>query len=122
MKHVKLFEGFSTGSAKKDSLLKFSDGSTIDTSVPLRMAEFEDGYYVSGKGMLIPIDPLSPLEIGDEFYVIKGPWYRTWQGKMTKSWPNATDLNDFVRGKFYQGMLIHADSEEQALEILSKKS
>jgi hypothetical protein len=38
------------------SLLKFSDGVTIDTSGPLRTLELSDGFYVVGQGMLIPVD------------------------------------------------------------------
>ena len=38
------------------SLLKFSDGVTIDTSGPLRVTRKRDGYYVVGEGMSIPVD------------------------------------------------------------------
>jgi len=38
------------------SLLKFSDGVSIDTSGPLRTLELSDGFYVVGQGMLIPVD------------------------------------------------------------------
>jgi hypothetical protein len=38
------------------SLLKFSEGVTIDTSGPLRTLELSDGVYVVGQGMLIPVD------------------------------------------------------------------
>ena len=36
--------------------LHFSDGVSIDTSGPLRVLELEDGFYVVGKGMLIPVN------------------------------------------------------------------
>jgi hypothetical protein len=38
------------------SILKFSDGISIDTSGPLRTLELSDGVYVVGQGMLIPVD------------------------------------------------------------------
>jgi len=37
-------------------MLKFNDGITIDTSGELRIIKLKDGYYVTGKGMLIPCD------------------------------------------------------------------
>ena len=36
-------------------MLRFSDGITIDTSGPLRTLHLHDGWYVVGKGMLIPV-------------------------------------------------------------------
>jgi hypothetical protein len=35
--------------------LTFSDGMTFDTSGELRTEERSDGWYVVGKGMLIPV-------------------------------------------------------------------
>jgi hypothetical protein len=37
------------------SILRFSDGVTIDTSGPLRVLELSDGFYVVGEGFLIPV-------------------------------------------------------------------
>lgn len=36
------------------SLLKFSDGVTVDTSGEPRVLHLNDGYYAVGKGILIP--------------------------------------------------------------------
>jgi hypothetical protein len=36
--------------------LRFSDGMQFDTSGPLRVIRRSDGYYVTGKGLLIPCD------------------------------------------------------------------
>ena len=36
--------------------LHFTDGVSIDTSGPLRILLLEDGAYVVGQGMLIPVD------------------------------------------------------------------
>jgi len=44
--------------------LKFSDGMEFDTSGPLRTEERSDGWYVIGKGMLIPVDS---QEEGDQY-------------------------------------------------------
>ena len=38
------------------SILRFSDGMTLDTSGPLRVVRKRDGYYVLGQGMSIPVD------------------------------------------------------------------
>ena len=38
------------------SILRFSDGVTIDTSGELRHLELSDGHYVVGMGMLIPVN------------------------------------------------------------------
>ena len=38
------------------SILKFSDGISIDTSGPLRVLELSDGFYVTGCGFLIPVE------------------------------------------------------------------
>lgn len=38
------------------STLKFSDGVSIDTSGPLRVLELSDGFYVTGCGILIPVE------------------------------------------------------------------
>jgi hypothetical protein len=35
--------------------LKFSDGITVKTDGPLRPMELKDGWYVVGRGMLIPV-------------------------------------------------------------------
>lgn len=40
--------------------MRFSDGMTFDTSGPLRLTRRRDGWYVIGKGMLLPVD--SPEE------------------------------------------------------------
>lgn len=36
--------------------IQFSDGVKFDTSGPVHMEEREDGLYVVGGGMLIPVD------------------------------------------------------------------
>lgn len=36
-------------------MLQFNDGVNIDTSGELRILRLRDGYYVVGKGMLIPV-------------------------------------------------------------------
>ena len=36
-------------------MLRFSDGINVDTSGELRAMELEDGWYVVGEGMLIPV-------------------------------------------------------------------
>ena len=36
--------------------LHFSDGVSIDISGPLRVLELEDGFYVVGRGTLIPVN------------------------------------------------------------------
>ena len=38
------------------SKLKFSDGEVFDTSGPLRKEERYDGWYVIGRGLLIPVN------------------------------------------------------------------
>lgn len=38
------------------SELRFSDGVTIQTDGPLRTHRDKDGWYVTGQGMLIPMD------------------------------------------------------------------
>ena len=45
-------EGFKL---QKMSILKFSDGIEIDISGELRVLELYDGWYVVGKGRLIPV-------------------------------------------------------------------
>jgi len=37
------------------SILKFSDGVSIDTSGKLRTIHLKDGWYVTGNGLLIPV-------------------------------------------------------------------
>lgn len=37
------------------SVLKFTDGEEFDTSGPLRKEERYDGWYVLGRGFLIPV-------------------------------------------------------------------
>jgi len=39
-----------------ESILRFSDGVSIDTSGPIRMLDLEDGLYVVGGGKLIPVN------------------------------------------------------------------
>ena len=36
-------------------MLRFSDGITIDTTGELRTMRLKDGWYVVGKGMLMPV-------------------------------------------------------------------
>jgi len=36
--------------------LRFSDGMEFDTSGPLRVIHRKDGYYVTGKGLLMACD------------------------------------------------------------------
>ena len=38
------------------TMLKFSDGEVFNTSGPLRTEHRSDGWYVIGKGMLIPVN------------------------------------------------------------------
>jgi len=38
------------------SILRFSDGVSLDTSGPLRCERKRDGWYVLGNGMSIPMD------------------------------------------------------------------
>ena len=37
-------------------MLRFNDGIEIDTEGPLRLLKLEDGYYVVGEGMCIPVE------------------------------------------------------------------
>ena len=37
------------------SILRFSDGMTINTDGPLRVIRKSDGYYVVGNGMCLPV-------------------------------------------------------------------
>ncbi len=37
-------------------MLRFNDGVNIDTSGELRILRLQDGYYVVGQGMCIPVD------------------------------------------------------------------
>jgi hypothetical protein len=43
-------------------MLHFNDGTSIDTSGELRILELNDGYYVIGKGMLLPMDSLEECQ------------------------------------------------------------
>ncbi len=36
-------------------ILRFTDGVTIDSSGELRVIRLQDGYYVAGQGMLMPV-------------------------------------------------------------------
>jgi hypothetical protein len=38
------------------ALLRFSDGEEFDTSGPLRKEVRQDGWYVIGEGILLPVD------------------------------------------------------------------
>ena len=38
------------------SILRFSDGVTINTDGPLRITRKRDGLYVVGEGMCMPVD------------------------------------------------------------------
>jgi hypothetical protein len=40
---------------RKKLMLKFNDGIIIDTSGKLRIIHLNDGYYVTGQGILIPV-------------------------------------------------------------------
>jgi hypothetical protein len=42
--------------------LHFTDGVSIDTSGPLRILLLEDGVYVVGQGMLIPVNTQQEAE------------------------------------------------------------
>jgi hypothetical protein len=44
-----------TGEGEQMSTLRFSDGVEIDTSGPLRIVQLNDGLYVIGQGMSIPV-------------------------------------------------------------------
>ena len=48
----------------KGSIVRFNDGVEFDTSGGLRVESRHDGYYVVGKGMLIPVDS---REDGEQF-------------------------------------------------------
>jgi hypothetical protein len=37
------------------TILKFTEGVEIDTSGPLRKLHLEDGWYVVGEGLLLPV-------------------------------------------------------------------
>jgi hypothetical protein len=37
------------------SILRFTDGESFDTSGPIRKEERYDGWYVLGRGLLIPV-------------------------------------------------------------------
>ena len=37
-------------------MLRFDDGIEVDTEGPLRLLKLTDGYYVVGRGMLIPVN------------------------------------------------------------------
>lgn len=37
-------------------MLNFSDGVSVDTSGKLRVIRLKDGWYVTGQGLLIPVD------------------------------------------------------------------
>ena len=50
-------------------MIKFSDGVEIDASGPLRPLHLHDGWYVVGKGMLIPVE--SEQEARDEIATMK---------------------------------------------------
>ena len=41
---------------RKQEMLHFNDGISIDTSCELRILKLYDGYYVVGEGMLLPMD------------------------------------------------------------------
>ena len=43
-------------------MLHFNDGISIDTSGELRILELNDGCYVVGKGMLLPMDSLKECQ------------------------------------------------------------
>lgn len=54
-------------------VLKFSDGTEIETGGELRRLELDDGLYVVGKGFLIPLN--TEQEVEDkiaELKLIKG--------------------------------------------------
>jgi hypothetical protein len=44
------------------SKLKFSDGEEFDLSGPLKIELRNDGWYVSGENMLIPVDSYHDAE------------------------------------------------------------
>jgi hypothetical protein len=46
----------------KDMKLKFTDGVTVDTSGELRARKLDDGWYVIGRGCLIPVDDRAKAE------------------------------------------------------------
>ncbi len=41
------------------STLRFSDGEVFNTCGPVRAEQRRDGWYVMGKGMLIPVDNMA---------------------------------------------------------------
>ena len=45
------------------TMLRFSDGITIDTSGPPRTLTLWDGHYVVGAGQLIPVKSLEEAEV-----------------------------------------------------------
>ncbi|MDI6840473.1 MAG: hypothetical protein QMD71_06480 [bacterium] len=49
-------------------MIKFTDGEEFDTSGELRVEKRKDGWYVVGKGMLIPVkDREEAQEVIDAF-------------------------------------------------------
>lgn len=78
--------------AVSEGTLKFSDGVEFNTDGPLRPEKRRDGWYVVGRGMLIPVDSKeealkyieSQESSGEEFkkYVATGKP----QGRATKAW------------------------------------
>jgi hypothetical protein len=43
-------------------MLRFSDGVNIDTSGPFRILTLQDGHYLVGNGMLIPVKSLDEAQ------------------------------------------------------------
>ncbi len=43
-------------------VLRFDDGSSIETGGKLRRLELDDGLYVTGKGFLIPVNTEEEVE------------------------------------------------------------
>lgn len=44
------------GCAKEAEMIRFSDGVSINTGGRLRVLHLDDGWYVVGNGMLLPMD------------------------------------------------------------------
>lgn len=60
--------------------LRFSDGVRVDTTGPYRVIKLEDGYYVTGHGLLSPEGSreeaeayVQELEAGDQERGYEGP-------------------------------------------------
>jgi len=55
------------------SKLMFSDFLTVDTSGELRLIRLSDGWYITGEGLLYPVDnPIEGNEILEDMKMLRG--------------------------------------------------